>query len=329
MPEYMNFCNLSSFADDTKLVKEIKNTVDINKLQKDIDSAHDFKNKNNLEFNTKKFVHLRYDPFKIIPEDQDTSYKSTDKALIEQKQTAKDLGIYMSSNLKFTDHIDNLVSKCRQLIGWILRTFRSRGSLPMLTLWKSLTLSRIDYCSQLWAPHKIGEIKKIEAIQRTFTSYISNVKDENYWNRLKTLRLYSVERRFERYLIIYLWKIIEDLVPKPTDVDTTSFNSRTGRKICVSHLPNIPQSIQTVIYNSPLNRAKRLFNCLPKELRNLTAVSTDIFKNQLDKFLSTLSDEPGVSGYKQFRAASSNSIIDQLRYKMVVSRTQPCSTGAI
>ena len=35
----------------------------------------------------------------------------------------------------------------------------------------------------------------------------------------------------------------------------------------------------------------KLFNCLPKAIRNLTNCSKDAFKQQLDKFLCTVPDE--------------------------------------
>ena len=83
----------------------------------------------------------------------------------------------------------------------------------MLTFWKALVLSRIEYCCQLWSPHKRGEIIKLEAVQRSFASRISSVQHLNYWERLKALNLYSLQRRRERYTIIYVWKTLERIVP--------------------------------------------------------------------------------------------------------------------
>ena len=171
----------------------------------------------------------------------------------------------------------------------------------------------------MWSLVKIGEIQQLEGLQRTFTSYINETKSLNYWDRLKSMKLFSIERRFERYLIIYIWKVIEDKVPKPDDIQCTSIDSRIGRKMFVNHLPNtVSQAIQTIIYNSPINKAKRLFNALPKVLRNITDVSTEKFKCQLDNLLSQIPDEPGVPGYTQFRTSPSNSVIDCLKLKYMV-----------
>ena len=100
------------------------------------------------------------------------------------------------------------------MCSWILRTFKSRSPELMLTTWKALVLPILDYCSQLWCPIAKGEIQKLEKIQQSFTRKIKlNTPGLNYWDRLKHLRLYSLERRRERYRILYVWKILENLVP--------------------------------------------------------------------------------------------------------------------
>ena len=102
------------------------------------------------------------------------------------------------------------------MCSWILRTFQSRTPEVMLTLWKSLVLPILDYCSQLWCPSKVGEIQQLEEIQKAFTRKIRSPTRNDYWERLQKLHLYSLERRRERYCIIYVWKMLEGLVPNLT-----------------------------------------------------------------------------------------------------------------
>jgi hypothetical protein len=58
---------------------------------------------------------------------------------------------------------------------------------------------------------------------------MSGKERPDYWTRLKTLKLYSLERRRERYTVLYMWKIIRGLVPNPGI--TTPWNPRTGMHI--------------------------------------------------------------------------------------------------
>ena len=87
----------------------------------------------------------------------------------------------------------------------------------MLTLFKSLVISRLDYASQLWSPYKISQITEIEKVQRSFTKHITGMQDLSYHERLQALRLYSLQRRRERYCIILIWKIIENKAQNLSD----------------------------------------------------------------------------------------------------------------
>ena len=79
----------------------------------------------------------------------------------------------------------------------------------MLLLFKSLVLFRVDNGSQLWSPHQKQHICLIEKIQRSFTKHIDGMKDLSYPERLCALKLYSLQRRRDRYIIIYMWKIVQ------------------------------------------------------------------------------------------------------------------------
>ena len=116
----------------------------------------------------------------------------------------------MSSNCSFEQHIIELCKRCTGLCGWILRTYSSRESTVMMTLFKSLVLSRHDY---KWSPTKIHQIIMIKKIQKAFTKHIKGFSSFSFQERLSNLKIYSLQRRRERYIIIYVWKILENLVP--------------------------------------------------------------------------------------------------------------------
>ena len=118
----------------------------------------------------------------------------------------------------------------------------------MLTLKKSLVQPKHDYCSQLWSPSDQASINKLEAVQRHLVGRIKDVKLEgtNYWENLRELRLYSQERRRERYQVIFLWKISQGMV-LGYDVQFTSEDGRRGRKI----VPNsIVRSAPALVRNA-------------------------------------------------------------------------------
>ena len=197
------------------------------------------------------------------------------------------------------------------MVGWVLRTFDTRDPTYLLPLYKSLIASRLEYCCQLWSPHLINEIQQIEQIQRVFTRRLIG-SEHSYWERLKILNLYSLQRRRERYIIIYTWKILEGIVPNPNNQIVHINNGYRGRRCIRSQLPNTKASMKTILDNSFIHYGPKLFNCLPKNIRNLTRCCTETFKHNLDKYLRTLKDEPPIANSPSQRSASSNSIPDQV-----------------
>ena len=82
-------------------------------------------------------------------------------------------------------------------------------------MWKSVVQGHIDYASQLYQPLQLGNLARIEGLQKLLTKKIPEVKNMSPWQRLKFFKLNSQQRRFEHYRIIYVWKIIQGLVPNP------------------------------------------------------------------------------------------------------------------
>ena len=199
------------------------------------------------------------------------------------------------------------------MCSWILRTFTDRTKDLMLTTWKMLILPILDYSSQLWCPQSKGDIKMVEDVQKAFTRKIFLHGGENYWERLRSLRLYSLERRRERYRILYVWKILENLVPNLTNQRTqikSTSSIRFGRKCVTPSVTKTASSrVQSLREESLSVNGAQLFNILPKDLRNMTNVELPVFKKKLDEFLATIPDEPLSPGYTATRRAESNSLL--------------------
>ena len=112
---------------------------------------------------------------------------------------------------------------------------------------------------------------------------------------------------------MYDWKILEGITPNCELEETTS--ERRGREVKIDNAKG-SDKIKTIREGSFKIHGNRLFNSLPKHIRNLTKVSNDEFKVSMDQYLQSLHDEPKFPGYvpsacNQVNANPSNSIIDQ------------------
>jgi hypothetical protein len=154
------------------------------------------------------------------------------------------------------------------MAGWVLRMFKTRERQVMLTLYKQLVLSQLEYCCPVWAPTNAASIMAIEAVQRAYTRRIHGMSGKerpNYWKQLKAITLYSLERRRESYTVLNMWKIIRGLVLNPGI--TTRWNPRTGMHI---NLPIVGGSCHIQKLRRYLYQGLRRFNSLPSAQRQMS-----------------------------------------------------------
>ena len=303
---------LRCFADDTRVSKVISNINDQKKLQEDLDVIYKWASDNNMKFNTDKFEKISHGEILEIPNE---TYKNPDGESITSDNTVRDLGVLCNNNLQFKEHIDEIVSKSKRMSGLIQRTFITRERNVMLQLFSTYIRSRLEYCSIIWSPTSQGDINKIERIQKSFTARIDGMENFNYHERLKELKLYSLERRRERYMIIYAWEQIEGIRENILNLRDRKIGRK--RKIVQDRIPweingrRIKKVDRTKIFNSTKKKMQRLYNHLPAKIANLTGITTDTFKKKLDDWLMKIPDQPKIDDYAGLVEKETNSIVHQ------------------
>ncbi len=200
----INNSNGFSFADDTKLIGVIRGLSSVGLLQEDLNTVIDWSVSNNMELHEQKFEVVSYPlngskALRELPFYPETvEYSTPGGHIITPRDTVRDLGVYVSNDRSWGPHIEKTVQEARKMAAWTLSAFRDRSQLVMLTLYKSMVRSKLEYCCPVWNPVKIMEIQKLENVQRAFTRKIEGCKDLQYWERLKKLKLMSLQRRRER-----------------------------------------------------------------------------------------------------------------------------------
>ena len=306
-----------SFADDTRVSKEIVSEKDKEILQRALLKIYTWADDNKMQFNSEKFEQISHGKVDTVSQG---NYNGPDGNVIQYKHTIKDLGITISDDTGFKEHIDKIVVSCKIMSGYIFRSLMTRDRKPMLLLMKAYIRSKVEYCNAVYFPYKKQDIAKIENIQRSFTAKIDGLENLDYWERLKELDLYSLERRRERYMIIYAWQQLEGQAENILNLESEYEYSRTGRKIKINCIPTtIPERNRTLIYNSTKQTMARLFNCLPVRLRNATNVNKDTFKKALDSLLKFIPDTPLLDEHKYISRSQtySNSLLHQINRQII------------
>ena len=161
------------------------------------------------------------------PSDQDLAPASS----------VKDLGVNLSPGMKLSLQATIAAQNANKMANWVLSVFSDRSKDVLLTLYKSIVRSRLEYSYPVWNPSSMQDIKKLESTQRAFTRYISGCQGLSYLDRLKKLGRMSLQRRRERYVFLHLWKIWQGAVPNDLDIQFYD-HTRLGTRCKIPATPN-------------------------------------------------------------------------------------------
>ena len=194
------------FADDTKCYKNINNPNDCLALQNDLFNLHSWSRLWKLNFNESKCAVVRFSP-------RSTASPPNQIYLINCHPVTplkchKDLGILLSRDLSWKQHYEFLSSKAYKILGLLRRTFSRDSSIhDKKILYLSLVKSKLTYCSPVWRPMFLKDVRSIENIQRRATKYnILNDYSSCYRSRLKELHILPLMMQFEIILCDMLKK---------------------------------------------------------------------------------------------------------------------------
>ena len=299
------------FADDTRISKQIASESDVTLLQQDLDRVVAWSKLNNMKLHEDKFeliIHKyrQNNPLYELPFISELmTYTVSNGETLVPVHKLRDLGVIVTSDLSWSTHISTIACKARSVASWVLSVFKTRDRVTMLTLYKSLVRSHLEYCCPLWNPWKVSDIQLLEGVQRTFTNRIGGVQHLNYWDRMKALNLMSLQRRRERYIILQMWKTLHGLCPNDINIE---FNSPTrhGLKAKVPPLASASMQRHQTSYDASFAvHGPRLWNTIPSSFTN--EPDFQHFKNRLTEFILTVPDTPPVTGYV---SVNGNSLLD-------------------
>ena len=189
------------FADDTKIYHTVNTSSDIEMLRSDLCNLFSWSTEWQMLFNVEKchVMHLGYGNPRV-------DYIMDGKRL-ETVTEEKDLGVFVSEDLKWEKQCSYAVSKANKVLGMIKRNFVDRSKEIIIPLYKSLVRPHLEYCSQIWNPHFNKDVKLIEGVQRRATKLVQGMEHLSYDSRLKELGLMRLSSRRIRSDLIETFKI--------------------------------------------------------------------------------------------------------------------------
>ena len=269
--------SLSKFADDTKIGRRIDIIGDEMALQNDLDKLNDWAIKWQMEFNVEKCKVL-----KMGETDERTSY-SLNNIEIGSSLCEKDLGVFVSSNLKPEENCIAVRNKANRILGFISRSVSNRTEDVILKLYLALVRPHLDYVVQFWSPYYRMDIEFLERIQRKMTKMIHNIRNLSYEDRLRKLNLHSLERRRTRGDMIEVFKWFNGInkgdINRVLKIHNEDRTRNNGFKLDKFRFR------KDIGKNWFGNRVVDMWNRIPNEV--IAANTLDTFKNRLDIYMTS------------------------------------------
>lgn len=193
------------FADDTKLYRASDTEEDRRTLQEDLTKLDRWAERWQMEFNVEKCAVLHQGK-----NNGEADYTMKGKVL-EKSNGEKDLGVTMDKKLNFKRHIQDVRSKASRTLGVIKRNFKNLKPKHFTTIYKTMVRSKLEYANCIWNPRLEGGKDCLERVQRRATKLITHLKDKTYCERLKDLKIPTLEYRRRRGDLIQTYKIKQSI----------------------------------------------------------------------------------------------------------------------
>ena len=142
------------YADDILLYRLLVNHHDTAIFQHDVNCISDWITSSGLSINPSKSSLLVISRSRTKPQVLLT-INSTPVTIVE---SAKYLGITITSDLRWNVHISNICKSAKQKLGLIYRNFNQAEQRSLCQLYEALDLPKLDYCSSVWDPPPLSLI---------------------------------------------------------------------------------------------------------------------------------------------------------------------------
>ena len=181
------------FEDDCVLYRNIHSIQDCFILQEDLTSLGQWEADWQMKFNVAKCHSMRvtrHQHHKQILFDY-----SLHNQTLENVQSAKYLGITISDNMDWGQHISEISSKATKTLGFLRRSLAFAPRSTKEVAYKTLVRPKLENAAPIWSPYSKLQINQVEKVQRTAarwtcrrwrnTSSVGEMLDELEWPSLE------------------------------------------------------------------------------------------------------------------------------------------------
>jgi len=246
------------FADDSLLYRTIKTRKDHEVLQADLAALEDWANKWGMKFNATKCYVMSINQ-------KSSNFYTLCNYILQQVKENPYLGLTITEDLKWDQHITNIVKKANSALWFLKRNLKHCPQQCRRSAYLSLVRSTLEYSSSVWDPYLKKNINRLEKVQRQAARFVSGdyrSRDEGCVTKmLEDLSLPSLEARRRNNRLVFFYKVVEGLVPAikcPSVILTPERNKRR-----INTKKYVDFETNNIIENQVLNNTKcfKTINC--------------------------------------------------------------------
>ncbi|XP_072036699.1 uncharacterized protein [Amphiura filiformis] len=156
--------------DDCVMYNTIKNQSDAQQLQDDLNTLSMWQDLWQMSFNADKCFVLRLTHAKTPKQHQYT----LGNKILQNTSSHSYLGVEITSDLKWGNHIQSKVAKANRALGFIRRNLYSCPKDLKATAYQTLVRPHLEYSSTIWDPHTQDLKDQLEKIQRRAVRFVCN-----------------------------------------------------------------------------------------------------------------------------------------------------------
>lgn len=265
--------HMKNFADDGKLYANP--TLSAVQLQEDLKNVEEWSRLWGMRLNESKCTVLR-----IGPNNPKQEY-SLNNTILSSVAEQNDLGVTITSDLKWESHIAKIAKKANSFVYLIKHAFRDHSVKMIAKLYKSYIRPKLEYAFAVWNPYYIKDIERLEKIQRRVTKIPPELQNLPYPERLARFQITTLKERRHRGDLIETYKITSGYY---NCAIANIFHQNHNQQLR-GHSKKLDKEkaakLQRKNYLS--NRIVYSWNALSED--TVTATTINVFKNRVDREL--------------------------------------------
>ena len=153
------------YADNCKLIAIIKNLQDMIQLQNDIDSLQEWAKTWQMSFNYSKCKVMHLGNKNQRKDNTMKLGKDREPHILEKTELEKDLGVLVSSDLKWAAQVDKATKSANSVISQIRNSFSYFDKSLVKLLYVGLIRPKMEFAIQVWNPYFEKDKERLDRVQ--------------------------------------------------------------------------------------------------------------------------------------------------------------------